>query len=159
MGVVMIAGSFNLNTIVESQRTMWNVIPQFAGFVTFLIAGFAEAHRSPFDLPESDGELIAGFHTEYSSMKFGMFFVGEYLGITLVSAMIVSFFFGGWLGPAFLPPMFWFLAKTFAFILFFVLVRASLPRPRYDQLMEFGWKWILPITLINILITAAILLI
>ena len=111
MGVVMLAGSFNLSTIVEAQRGLWFCIPQFPALVIFLIAGLAETHRLPFDLPEAESELVAGYHTEYSGMKFGMFFVGEYLGITLVSAMIVILFFGGWLGPV-LPPIVWFLGKT-----------------------------------------------
>ncbi len=158
LGVVMLAGSFSLREIVESQRGMWNVIPQFVGFVIFMIAAVAESHRAPFDMPEAEGELIAGFHSEYSGIKFGMFFVGEYLGITLVSAVIVTLFFGGWLGPAFLPPIFWFMLKTFAFIAFIILLRAALPRPRYDQFMAVGWKILLPLTLLNILVTAAILL-
>lgn len=158
LGVVMIAGSFSLKDIVESQRGMWNVVPQFLGFVIFLIAAVAEAHRAPFDLPEAEGELVAGFHSEYSGIKFGMFFVGEYLGITLISAVITALFFGGWLGPAFLPPIFWFMLKTFAFIAFIILLRAALPRPRYDQFMGVGWKILLPLTLLNVLVTAAILL-
>lgn len=158
LGVVMLAGSFSLKEIVESQRNMWNVVPQFLGFCIFMIAALAESHRAPFDLPEAEGELIAGFHTEYSGIKFGMFFVGEYLGITLVSAITVTLFFGGWLGPAFLPPFFWFMFKTFAFIAFIILIRASLPRPRYDQFMEVGWKIMLPLTLLNVMVTAAILL-
>ncbi len=157
MGVVMMAGSFNLRDIVEAQRGMWFFIPQFFGFVVFLIAGIAETHRLPFDLPEAESELVAGFHSEYSGMKFAMFFVGEYIGITLVSAMIVTLFFGGWLGP-FLPPVVWFLIKTFLFICFFILLRASLPRPRYDQLMAYGWKVLLPVALMNLLVTGGILL-
>ena len=128
MGVVLISGSFSLHTIVEAQKGMWFVVPQFVGFVTFLIAGIAETHRLPFDIPESESELIAGFHSEYSSMKFGLFFVGEYLGIILISSLTVSLYFGGWLGPGFLPPLAWFCLKTFAFICFFILLRASLPR-------------------------------
>lgn len=158
MGVVMLAGSFRLTDIIEAQRGMWFVVPQFIGFFTFLIAGIAETHRLPFDIPEAESEIIAGFHSEYSGMKFGLFFVGEYLGITLISAMTVCLFFGGWLGPDFLPPIAWFVMKTFAFIGLFILLRASLPRPRYDQLMEFGWKIILPLTLINAAVTAGILL-
>jgi NADH-quinone oxidoreductase subunit H len=158
MGVVMLAGSFSLVEIVEAQRGMWFFIPQFVGFVIFLIAGLAETHRLPFDIPEAESELIAGFHTEYSGMKFGMFFVGEYLGVTLVSALITALFFGGWLGPDFLPGVVWFLIKMFVFILFFVLLRASLPRPRYDQLMSYGWKLLLPLSLLNLLVTGAIVL-
>ncbi len=158
MGVVMLAGSFNLTRVVEAQRTTWFWIPQFIGFLVFLIAGVAETHRLPFDLPESESELIAGYHSEYSGMKFGMFFVGEYLGITLISALIVTLFFGGWLGPAFLPPFVWFALKTLAFIGLFILLRASLPRPRFDQLMSFGWKAMLPLSLLNLLITGGLLL-
>ncbi len=156
-GVVLLAGSFNLHTIVESQRHMWNVVPQFIGFVVFLVAGVAEAHRLPFDLPESEAELVAGYHSEYSGMKFGMFFVGEYVGIIVTSAFIATFFFGGWLGP-WLPPVVWFLLKTGAFVVFFVLLRAALPRPRYDQLMGYAWKVLLPLSLLNLVVTGAIVL-
>ncbi len=157
MGVVMQAGSFNLREIVEAQRHLWFVIPQFLGFIVFFIAGIAETHRLPFDLPEAESELVAGFHSEYSGMKFGMFFVGEYLGITLISALTVTLFFGGWMGPL-LPPIIWFAIKTFAFICLFILLRASLPRPRYDQLMSFGWKVMLPVSLLNLLATGAFIL-
>jgi NADH-quinone oxidoreductase subunit H len=158
VGVIMMADSFSLNDIVEAQRGGWFIIPQFVGFAIFFIAGIAETHRTPFDIPEAEGELVAGYHSEYSGMKFGMFFVGEYLGVTLISALIATLFFGGWLGPAFLPPAFWFFLKTAFFIFLFILIRASLPRPRYDQLMETGWKILLPLVLLNILITGAILL-
>lgn len=158
MGVVIQTGSFNLTDIVNAQKDVWFVIPQFLGFVIFLIAGIAETHRLPFDLPEAESELVAGFHSEYSGMKFGMFFVGEYLGITLVSCLITILFFGGWHGPAFLPPIFWFLLKMACFILFFILLRATLPRPRYDQLMSYGWKVLLPLALLNVLVTGAIVL-
>lgn len=157
MGVVLLAGSFNLSDIVEAQRGVWFIIPQFLGFLVFAVAGIAETHRLPFDLPESEAELIAGYHVEYSGMKFGMFFVGEYLGITLISAMIATLFFGGWLGPI-LPPVVWFFIKTFIFISFFILLRAALPRPRYDQLMVFGWKIMLPLALLNLAATGGILL-
>jgi NADH-quinone oxidoreductase subunit H len=158
MGVVMMADSFSFCAIVEAQKGGWFFIPQFIGFLVFLIAGLAETHRLPFDLPEAEGELVAGYHSEYSGMKFGMFFLGEYLGITLISAIIATLFFGGWLGPTFLPPVFWLLLKTFMFIFLFILLRASLPRPRYDQLMKFGWKVLLPLSLLNILITGAVLI-
>jgi NADH-quinone oxidoreductase subunit H len=157
MGVVMLAGSFSLSRIVEAQRHIWFVIPQFAGFVIFLIAGVAETRRLPFDLPEAESELVAGFHTEYSSLKFGMFFVGEYIGITLISTFITILFFGGWRGPL-LPGVVWFLLKVFAFLCFFILLRASLPRPRYDQLMTVAWKILFPLALLNILVTAVIVL-
>src|SRR5205807_2536193 len=107
MGVVILAGSFNLGDIVDAQRGLWFVIPQMIGFIIFLIAGLAETHRAPFDMPEAEAELVAGYHAEYSGMKFGMFFVGEYAGVTLISAMIVVLFFGGWHGP-WLPPLIWF---------------------------------------------------
>jgi NADH-quinone oxidoreductase subunit H len=157
MGVVLLAGSFDLSTIVESQRHLWFVVPQFLGFLLFLIAGVAETRRLPFDLPEAESELIAGFHSEYSGMKFGMFFVGEYLGVILISSLIGILFFGGWLGPV-LPPIVWFLLKTFFFICFFILLRASLPRPRFDQLMSWGWKVMLPLSLANLLVTGAVTL-
>ena len=157
MGVVIMTGSFNIGEIVEAQRGMWFVVPQFAGFVIFLIAGVAETHRLPFDLPESENELVAGYHTEYSGMKFGMFFVGEYLGVTLISALVTVLFFGGWLGPV-LPPAVWFFLKTFIFICLFILLRASFPRPRYDQLMFLAWKVMLPLALLNIVITGALVL-
>jgi NADH-quinone oxidoreductase subunit H len=157
MGVVMLAGTFNLREIVEAQRDGWFIFPQFFGFIVFLVAIIAESRRAPFDLPEAEQELIGGFHTEYSGMKFGMFFVGEYLGITLSSAMIVTLFFGGWLGP-WLPPLLWFCLKTAAFIMFFILLRGSLPRPRYDQLMSYGWKVMLPVALLNLLVTGAVAL-
>ena len=158
MGVVMMADSFSFASIVEAQRNGWFIFPQFVGFIVFFIAGLAETHRLPFDIPEAEGELVAGYHSEYSGMKFGMFFVGEYLGVTLISAIIATLFFGGWLGPSFLPPVFWFLLKTMVLICVFILLRASLPRPRYDQLMEFGWKVLLPLALLNLLITGAVLI-
>ncbi|WP_242929267.1 NADH-quinone oxidoreductase subunit NuoH [Pontibacter vulgaris] len=158
MGVVLLSGSFSLVDIVESQRGLWFFIPQIIGFVIFFIAGVAETHRLPFDIPEAESELIAGFHSEYSGMKFGMFFIGEYLGITLISCMVVTLYFGGWLGPDFLPPIVWFILKVGAFLMIFILLRASLPRPRYDQLMEYGWKILLPLTLVNLMVTAAIVL-
>jgi NADH-quinone oxidoreductase subunit H len=159
LGVVMLAGSLNLNDIVEAQRRIWFFIPQFVGLIIFLIAGLAETHRLPFDLPEAESELIAGYHAEYSGIKFGMFFVGEYLGITLISMLIVTLFFGGWLGPGFLPPLVWFALKTFVFLAFFILMRASLPRPRYDQLMAYGWKVLMPLALLNLVATGGLLLI
>jgi NADH-quinone oxidoreductase subunit H len=158
MGVVMLSGSFNLGDIVAAQKNLWFVVTQPVGFIIFFIAGIAETHRLPFDIPEAESELIAGYHAEYSGMKFGMFFIGEYLGITLISAMIVTMFFGGWLGPAFLPPVVWFVIKLFFFIGLFILLRASLPRPRYDQLIGYGWKILLPVVLGNLLITGAIAL-
>jgi len=157
IGVVMLTGSFDLTRIVTAQKHLWFVVPQFLGFVLFIIAGIAEAHRLPFDLPEGENELGAGFHTEYSSMKFGMFFVGEYAGIILISAITVILYFGGWGGPL-LPPFVWFALKTGAFIVFFILLRAALPRPRYDQLMSYGWKLMLPVSIVNLAVTGAVML-
>ena len=157
MGVVVLAGSFDLRAIVNAQQGLWNVVPQFAGFLVFLVAGLAESHRLPFDLPEAESELVAGYHAEYSGMKFGMFFVGEYLGVVLISMLVTTLFLGGWHGP-WLPPLVWFALKTAVSIAFFVLMRASLPRPRFDQLMGFGWKFVLPVALLNLLVTVAVTL-
>lgn len=157
MGVVATTGSFNMRDIVEAQQGMWFIIPQFFGFCTFLIAGVAVTHRHPFDQPEAEQELADGYHVEYSSMKFGMFFIGEYVGMVLISALLVTLFFGGWHGP-WLPPFVWFALKTGVFLMLFILVRASLPRPRYDRVMSFGWKICLPLTLINLLVTGAVIL-
>ncbi|MCO1335163.1 NADH-quinone oxidoreductase subunit NuoH [Microbulbifer sp. OS29] len=157
MGVVMLSGSFNLREIVNAQAEGWFIVPQFLGFFIFFIAGIAESRRTPFDLPEAEHELTAGFHTEYSGMKFGMFFVGEYLAVILISALITTLFLGGWHGPI-LPPFIWFCLKTALLICLFILLRAAIPRPRYDQLMKFGWKVMLPLALLNLLATAGILL-
>ncbi len=157
MGVVLLAGSFDLRKIVEAQRGLWFCVPQFLGLAVFLIAGIAEMHRLPFDLPEAESELVAGFHCEYSGMKFGMFFVGEYLGTILISSFIVTLFFGGGAGP-WLPPVLWFFLKVMSIISSFILLRAALPRPRYDQLLSFGWKVMLPLALANLLLTGAIVL-
>jgi len=157
MGAVVMAGSFNLSDIVEAQQHLWYVIPQFLGFVLFFIAGIAETRRLPFDLPEAESELVAGFHSEYSGMKFGMFFVGEYMGIILISCMITLLYLGGWLGP-WLPSGVWFAVKVFLLICFFILLRAALPRPRFDQLMSWGWKIMLPLALANLLVTGAVVL-
>ena len=160
MGVVVLAGSFNLLEIVEAQRNGWFILPQALGFLTFMIAGLAETHRLPLDLPEAEHELTAGFHTEYSGAKFGMFFIGEYAGMVMVAGMLTTLFCGGWLAPFGLPewPLLWFSLKTFAFIVLFIWLRAALPRPRYDQLMGFGWKVMLPLTLLNTVITGAVVL-
>ena len=158
LGVIALTGSFNLREIVESQSDGWYIVPQFIGFVIFLIAGVAESHRLPFDIPEAEQEICAGYHTEYSGMKFGMFFVAEYIGLVLISSLITVLFFGGWLGPEFLPPVAWFAIKAFGFIAFFILMRAAVPRPRYDQLMTYGWLFLLPLSLLNLLVTGAIIL-
>ena len=159
MGVVAQSGSFNMREIVEAQRDLWFIVPQFLGFCTFALAGIAVTHRSPFDLPEAEQELAAGYHTEYAGMKWAMFFVGEYIGIVVVSSLLTTLFLGGWLGPGpdWLAPL-WFVAKTLVFVMLFILVRAALPRPRYDHLMTAGWMVCLPITLLNLLVTGAVLL-
>jgi NADH-quinone oxidoreductase subunit H len=163
MGVVVQAGSFSMSAIVEAQRHMWFIIPQFLGFCTFLVAGIAVTHRHPFDQPEAEQELADGYHIEYSGLKWGMFFVGEYVGVVVISALLATLFFGGWLPLPIpyienIPPFFWFAAKTGFFIMLFVLVRGALLRPRYDRVMSFGWLVCLPLTLLNMLVTGAIVL-
>ena len=159
MGVVAQAGSFNLREIVDYQaQHLWFIVPQFLGFCTFFIAGVAVTHRHPFDQPEAEQELADGYHIEYAGMKWGMFFVGEYIGIVLVSALLVTLFFGGWHGPL-LPPFAWFALKTAFFIMLFILLRAAIPRPRYDQVMNFSWLVCLPLTLLNLLVTGALVLV
>lgn len=157
MGVVLLAGSFDLRRIVDAQSGLWFVVPQCLGFIGFFIAGLAETHRAPFDMPEAETELVAGYHAEYSGMKFGMFFVGEYLGVALMSALIVVLFFGGWQGP-WLPPLVWFTIKTSIFIALFFLLRATLPRLRFDQFLSLGWKVLLPLALANLLVTGVVVL-
>lgn len=157
MGVVVLTGSFRLIDIVEAQAGLWNCVPQFFGMLIFAVAGIAETKRIPFDMPEAEAELVAGYHTEYSGMKFGMFFVGEYVGVTLISALAVLLYFGGWRGPL-LPPIVWFMLKTLVVIAGFILLRASLPRLRFDQLMAYGWKVLLPLALLNLLVTGAVVL-
>lgn len=157
MGVVMQTGSFALSDIVAAQKDLWFIVPQFFGFCTFALAGIAVVHRHPFDLPEAEQELAAGYHTEYSGMKFGMFMVAEYIGVILISSLLVTLFFGGWQGPV-LPPIVWFMLKTAFFVILFILLRAALPRPRYDQVMAGGWKFCLPLAVINMLVTAAFVL-
>ena len=159
MGVVAQAGSFNMRAIVEAQRDLWFIVPQFFGFITFALAGVAVTHRSPFDLPEAEQELAAGYHTEYAGMKWALFFVGEYVGVVVVSALLTTLFLGGWLGPG--PQwlaVFWFVIKTLVFVTLFILLRAALPRPRYDHLMAAGWMVCLPVTLLNLLLTGVVLL-
>lgn len=158
MGVVAKADSFNLKDIVNDQIYLWNIIPQFFGFLTFFIAGIAICHRHPFDQPESEQELADGYHIEYSGMKFALFFIGEYIGIISISSLITVLFLGGWHGPFFFP-LIWFVFKTLCIIFMFILIRASLPRPRYDKVMHFGWFFCLPLTLFNLIATALFILI
>lgn len=158
MGVVAQTGSFNMRDIVAAQEGLWFIVPQFLGFVTFFIAGVATTHRSPFDQPEAEQELADGYHVEYAGMKWAMFFVGEYVGIVVVSALMTTLFLGGWYGPG--PEwlaLFWFVIKTLFFVMIFILLRGALPRPRYDHLLTAGWMWCLPLTLINLLVTGAVL--
>lgn len=161
MGVVAQAGSFSLHDIVQAQRGCWFIVPQFLAFLPFFIAGVAVTHRHPFDQPEAEQELADGYHIEYSGLKWGMFFVGEYVGVVVISALLVTLFFGGWLPLPhleFIPPFIWFAAKTIFFIMIFVLIRGALFRPRYDRVMTFGWLVCLPLTLVNLLGTAAVIL-
>ncbi len=157
LGVVMTAGSMSLVDIVEAQSGMWFVVPQFVGFLIFLIAGFAETARAPFDLPEADAEIVAGYNTEYGGMGFGSYFLAEYIEVLVISIVAVTIFFGGWHGPGpeWLAPI-WVLLKAFFFVFLFVWVRATLPRLRYDQLMSFGWKILLPLATLNVMVTAVV---
>lgn len=151
--IVMLARSFSLTEIVDAQRAMPFIVYQPLAFIIFLISITAECKRIPFDLPEAEGELVAGFHTEYSGMRFGLFFVGEYINIIVLGGLATTLFLGGWHGPL-LPPVVWFTLKTLAFAFFFIWMRGTLPRLRYDQLMHLGWKVLTPLALLNILITA-----
>ena len=149
---VMLARSFRLSDIVAAQTGMWFIVCQPLAFVIFLISIAAECKRIPFDIPEAEGELVAGFHTEYSGMRFGLFFVGEYINIIVLGGLAATLFLGGWHGPV-LPPAVWFFLKDTAFAFFFIWMRGTLPRLRYDQLMQLGWKALTPLALINILVT------
>jgi NADH-quinone oxidoreductase subunit H len=156
LGVVLMAGSLSLVDIaVEQQQTIWYAGPQFVGFLVFLIAGVAETNRPPFDLPEAETELVAGYHTEYSGMRFGLFSMAEYINMITLSGLAVTLFFGGWGGP-FLPGPVWFLLKLAGFLFLFMWLRATLPRLRYDQLMRFGWKVLLPVATVNAVVTAVL---
>ncbi len=155
VSVILMTGTLSLAGIVAQQEHMWFIVPQFFAFVIFLLCGIAETNRAPFDLPEAETELVAGFHTEYSSMKFALYFLAEYANMMVVSAVAISVFFGGWRGP-FLPPVAWFLIKLSLFLFFFVWLRATFPRLRYDQLMAFGWKVLLPASLLNLAVTAVV---
>jgi NADH-quinone oxidoreductase subunit H len=155
IGVLMLAGSLSLTTIVGAQDSVlkWYVFRQPLGFLLFLIAGSAEIARTPFDLLECENELVAGYQTEYSSMKFGLFYLGEYAHLLFLSALATTLYFGGWQGPI-LPPIVWFLLKTLFFVFLFVWIRGTYPRLRYDRVMSFGWKVLLPLGLFNVMITA-----
>jgi NADH-quinone oxidoreductase subunit H len=157
IGAVMITGSLSLTDIVHAQGDIWFIVPQFIGFCIFLVAGFAETNRPPFDLPEADAELVGGYNTEYGGMRFGSFFMAEYINMIVISGIAVTVFLGGWHGPGpgWLDPI-WVIAKMFIFLFLFVWVRATLPRLRYDQLMSFGWKVLLPLATVNALVTAVV---
>jgi NADH-quinone oxidoreductase subunit H len=157
LGVILTAGSLSLIDIVDAQGGMWYVIPQFVGFIIFLVAGFAETNRPPFDLPEADAEIVGGYNTEYGGMRFGSFFMAEYINVVVISGIAVTMFLGGWHGPGpeALAPL-WVVLKMFVFIILFIWVRATLPRLRYDQLMAFGWKVLLPLATVNALVTAIV---
>ena len=157
LGVVMMTGSLSLTAVVDGQGEVWNVVPQIVGFLIFMIAGFAETNQAPFDLPEADAELVQGYMTEYGGMRFGSYLLAEYLEMFVVSGIAVTFFLGGWQGPGpgWLDPA-WMVAKTLSLVAFFIWVRATLPRLRYDQLMSLGWKALLPLATLNILVTAVI---
>ncbi len=150
--VVMLSRSFQLSEIVNGQESCWYIVYQPLAFIIFLISIIAECKRIPFDIPEAEGELVAGFHTEYSGMRFGLFFVGEYINIIVLGGLAATFFLGGWHGP-FLPPIVWFLLKMLAFAFLVIWIRGTLPRLRYDQLMHFSWKVLTPLALLNILAT------
>ena len=160
LGAIMMAGSLSLVSIVEAQGEIWYVVPQFFGFLVFIVAGFAETNRAPFDLPEADAELVQGFQTEYGGTRFASFLLAEYLEMFVVSGIAVSFFLGGWMGPgpAWMDPI-WMIAKILALIMVFIWVRATLPRLRYDQLMSLGWKVLLPLATLNVLVTAVLVVI
>jgi NADH-quinone oxidoreductase subunit H len=155
LGVAMTAGSLSLVDIVEAQDDIWYVVPQIVGFLVFLIAGLAETARIPFDLPEADAEIVAGYNTEYGGMRFGTFFMAEYIEMIVIGGIGAACFLGGWHGPGpeALAPL-WMLLKIMAFIVFFMWLRFSVPRLRYDQLMSLGWKILLPIATLNVLVTA-----
>jgi len=157
LGVIMMAGSLSLVSIVQAQDSIWYVIPQVVGFLIFMVAGFAETNRAPFDLPEADAELVAGYGTEYGGMRYGSYAMAEYIEMFVVSAVAVTFFLGGWHGPGpgWLDPI-WVIVKIFGFLFFFMWIRATVPRVRYDQLMSLGWKVLLPLATLNVLVTAVL---
>ena len=157
IGVVMMAGSLSLVDIVNAQDGVWFVLPQFVGFLIFTVAGFAETNRPPFDLPEADAELVGGYNTEFGGMRFGSFFMAEYINMLVIAGIAAAMFFGGWMGPGprALDPL-WMVLKMLAVVVFFIWIRATMPRLRYDQLMSFGWKILLPLATLNLLVTAVL---
>jgi NADH-quinone oxidoreductase subunit H len=157
LGVILTAGSLSLTQIVDAQAGMWYIVPQIVGFFIFLVAGFAETNRPPFDLPEADAEIVGGYNTEYGGMRFGSFFMAEYINVVVISGIAVTMFLGGWHGPGpdALGPL-WVVLKMAVFVVLFIWIRATLPRLRYDQLMSFGWKVLLPLATLNALVTAIV---
>jgi NADH-quinone oxidoreductase subunit H len=157
LGVVIQTQSLSMTAIVQGQGSLWYVVPQFVGFCAFIVAGFAETNRPPFDLAEGDSEIVGGFNTEFGGMRFGSFFMAEYINMIVISGIATAAFLGGWHGPGpdYLNPL-WVILKMLFFLILFIWVRATLPRFRYDQLMSFGWKVLLPLTTINVLVTAII---
>jgi NADH-quinone oxidoreductase subunit H len=160
LGAVMMAGSLSLVDVVHAQGDLWFIVPQIVGFLIFMLAGFAETNRTPFDMPEADAELVQGFMTEYGGMRFGSFLLVEYMEILVVAGIASAIFLGGWMGPgpSFLDPV-WMLAKMLCLVLLFIWVRATLPRLRYDQLMSLGWKVLLPLATLNVLVTAVLVVV
>ena len=158
LGVVIQAQSMSLVSIVHAQHNLWYVVPQFVGFCVFLVAGFAETNRPPFDLAEGDSEIVGGFNTEFGGMRFGSFFMAEYINMIVIAGIATATFLGGWHGPGpdFLNPL-WVVLKMLFFLVLFIWVRATLPRLRYDQLMSFGWKVLLPLATLNVLVTAILI--
>jgi len=157
LAVILLAGTLNLNGIVKAQTPIWFIVLQPIGFIIFLISAVAESRRAPFDLPEAENEIVAGFHTEYSSMKFALFFLGEYIGVLMLSAIMSILYLGGWKGP-FMDGPWWLLIKIVFIVFFFIWIRATYPRLRADKLMDLGWKWMIPLSVLNLLVTAALIL-
>ncbi|MHB8178813.1 MAG: NADH-quinone oxidoreductase subunit NuoH [Vulcanimicrobiaceae bacterium] len=159
VGVLMLAGTTSLGGIVHAQERLWFIVPQFLGFIIYVITAVAETNRAPFDLVEAETELVAGFHTEYSGLRFGLFFIAEYVNMLTVACVATLLFFGGWnalFGLVMVPGVIWFLLKVGAFLFFYMWLRATLPRFRYDRLMAFGWKILLPFATANLIVTAII---
>ena len=159
VGVLILAGTTSLAGIVHAQNKLWFVIPQFVGFIIYIITAVAETNRAPFDLVEAESELVGGFHTEYSGLRFGLFFIAEYLNMITVACIATLLFFGGWEAPfglTIVPGIVWFLLKAGFFIFIYIWLRTTLPRLRYDRLMAFGWKVLLPVATLNLMVTAAI---
>ena len=157
LGAIMMAGSLSLVSIVEAQNQIWYIVPQLVGFLIFMVAGFAETNRAPFDLPEADAELVAGYGTEYGGMRYGSYAMAEYIEMFVISGVAVTFFLGGWHGPGpgWLDPI-WVIVKIFGLLFVFMWIRATVPRVRYDQLMSLGWKVLLPLATLNVLVTAVL---